>query len=59
MRFWEGLYTAKVFSNTRKKFVNSGIGRGAVLMDLLKASYCLDHELLIAKLRTFSLGSSN
>ena len=37
MRFWEGLYTAKVFSNTRKKFVNSGKGRGAVLMDLLKA----------------------
>ena len=66
MRLREGPYT----ENTReleflaileklKKFSNNGKGCGAVLVDLSKASYCLDCELLIAKLKTFSLASSN
>ena len=41
-----------------KKYVNNGKGCGAVIVDLSKASFCLDYELLIAKLKTFSLATS-
>ena len=42
-----------------KKFGDNGKGCGAVLVDLSRASYCLDCALLIAKLKSFSLASSN
>ena len=48
----------RTFVETFMKSMDNGRVVGAVLMDLSKASYCLNHELLIAKLDASGFSSS-
>ena len=55
--FWEGYKTQQISREMQISLDKKGF-TGAILMDLSKAFYCLNHELLIAKLSAYGFSRS-